>query len=74
LLALTLASGCVMVYAPEARRFSAYSHDQQALSMPITQEIQPSAQMVKELTGVSDGNHNTASVSTGGKIKVKPSL
>lgn len=54
--------GCVMIWAPEARRFSAYSHDQQAISMPIRQEIQPQASVVREMTGISAASKNTVSI------------
>lgn len=77
-LALALAGGCAVVYAPRAERLSVYEHGQQAHLMAIAQDIQP--RVADKLTGavgaqiegnnvLSPSGNNVASPNT--KVGIK---
>lgn len=51
LLLSAIASGCVVVYAPQAERVAGQMHDQTAEWMPIEQRIDP--RVSDELTGAA---------------------
>ena len=58
------ATGCIVVYAPEARQASVYHHEQSATNMVINETLHDFGQAMgaKSITGISAGNGNIAKV------------